>query len=138
VKWVQQFESPLVVFEKCLQIDDICAVFPVHGSAGVLGALLVGIPIFTIPGADVSFVAQVVGIAVIAGWTVLATALVFGALKSAGQIRVSREHELEGLDLSEHGAGTYPEFGRPDTVIDGGTTGAYKMNNGILTDDEEH
>jgi Amt family ammonium transporter len=112
-----------VVFElveKHLQIDDVCAVFPVHGSAGVLGAVLVGIPIFTVPGAGVSLVSQVVGVAVIAGWTILATALVFGALKALGQIRVSREHELEGLDVSEHGVDTYPEFGSPDTAVDGG------------------
>jgi len=112
-----------VVFEfveKRLNIDDVCAVFPVHGSAGVLGALLVAVPGLTVPSASIDPVAQVVGVAVIAGWTVLATAVVFGALKAAGQIRVSREHELEGLDISEHGVDTYPEFGRPDTAADGG------------------
>jgi len=112
-----------VVFEfveKRLNIDDVCAVFPVHGSAGVLGALLVAVPGLTVPSASVDPVAQIVGVAVIAGWTVLATAVVFGALKAAGQIRVSREHELEGLDISEHGVDTYPEFGRPDTAADGG------------------
>ncbi|TVT81632.1 ammonium transporter, partial [Haloferax volcanii] len=33
--------------EKRLRIDDVCAVFPVHGSAGVLGALLY--PVFAVP-----------------------------------------------------------------------------------------
>jgi Amt family ammonium transporter len=108
--------------EKRLKIDDVCAVFPVHGSAGVIGAILVGIPFLTVPGAGVSLVSQVVGVAVIAGWTILATAVVFGILKAMGQIRVSREHELEGLDVSEHGVDTYPEFGRPDTATDGGVT----------------
>jgi len=106
--------------ERRLQIDDVCAVFPVHGSAGALGAILVGIPIFTVPGAGVDIVAQVIGVAVIAGWTVLATAIVFGALRAIGQIRVPRQHELEGLDISEHGVDTYPEFGEPDAVADGG------------------
>jgi Amt family ammonium transporter len=112
-----------VVFEfveKRLNIDDVCAVFPVHGSAGVLGALLVAVPGLTVPGVTVDPVSQVVFVAVIAGWTVLATAAIFGVLKAAGQIRVSREHELEGLDISEHGVDTYPEFGRPDTAADGG------------------
>jgi len=115
-------QLPIVfeLVEEHLQIDDVCAVFPVHGSAGALGAILVGIPIFTVSGAGVSLVSQVVGVAVIAGWTVLATALVFGVLKALGQIRVSREHELEGLDVSEHGVDTYPEFGSPDTAVDGG------------------
>jgi Amt family ammonium transporter len=100
----------------------------------VLGALLVGIPIFTVPGAGVSFVAQVVFVAVIAVWTIATTALVFGVLKAAGQIRVSREHELEGLDVSEHGVDTYPEFGSPDTVADGGVT--YKTDGGEDTEEE--
>jgi Amt family ammonium transporter len=112
-----------VVFEfveKRLHVDDVCAVFPVHGSAGALGAVLVGVPVFTVPGAGISFVSQVIGVAVIAIWTVAATAVVFGALKALGQIRVSRSHEREGLDVSEHGVDTYPEFGRPDTATDGG------------------
>ncbi|MFC7235227.1 ammonium transporter [Halosegnis marinus] len=129
-----------VVFEfveKRLKIDDVCAVFPVHGSAGVLGALLVAVPFLTVPDAGVDPVAQVVGVAVIAGWTVLATGAVFGALKAAGQIRVSREHELEGLDVSEHGVDTYPEFGRPDTVADGGFVedgGVYRPDGGLPND----
>jgi Amt family ammonium transporter len=108
--------------EKRLGIDDVCAVFPVHGSAGMLGAILVGIPVFTVPGAGVSFTSQVIGVAVIAGWTVLATALVFGAIRALGEIRVTREHELEGLDISEHGVETYPEFSLGDdpVVTDGG------------------
>ena len=129
-------QLPIVfeLVEKYLNIDDVCAVFPVHGSAGVLGALLVGIPIFTVPGANVSFVAQVVFVAVIAVWTIATTALVFGVLKTLGQIRVSRQHELEGLDVSEHGVDTYPEFGSPDTVADGGVT--YKTDGGETTEEE--
>ncbi|MFB6101795.1 MAG: ammonium transporter [Haloplanus sp.] len=106
--------------EKRLKIDDVCAVFPVHGSAGVLGAVL--FPLFAIPGYSVSFVGQLVGVAVIAGWTIVATALVFGVIKALGQARVSPEHEREGLDVAEHGVNTYPEFGEPgaDVVADGG------------------
>jgi Amt family ammonium transporter len=108
--------------EKRLRIDDVCAVFPVHGSAGMLGAVLVGVPFLTVPDAGVSLLTQVIGVAVIAGWTALATAFVFGALKAIGQIRVSREHEIEGLDVSEHGVETYPEFdvGGEAVVADGG------------------
>lgn len=102
--------------EKHLRIDDVCAVFPVHGSAGVLGALLVSIPLFTVPDAGVSFVAQLTGVVVIAGWSFLATGLIFGGLRALGQIRVSREHELDGLDSSEHGVDTYPEFGAGETT----------------------
>lgn len=83
-----------------MNIDDVCAVFSVHGSAGVIGALLVGVPVLTVPDAGVRFTSQLVGVVVIAGWTVLTTALVFGALKAIGQIRVSRTHEHDGLDIS--------------------------------------
>ncbi len=103
-----------------MKIDDVCAVFPVHGSAGILGML--AYPFIAVGGFSVTaLVAQVVGVVVIAAWTVAATALVFGAFKAFGQARVSEEHEHEGLDISEHGVDTYPEFGGPETVSDGGT-----------------
>ena len=107
--------------EKRLKIDDVCAVFPVHGSAGVLGAVL--LPVFAVDGFSVgALVSQVAGVAVIAIWTVAATAAVFGVIKALGEIRVDRDHEIEGLDSSEHGVDTYPEFGGPDTAVtDGGT-----------------
>ncbi|SEO58886.1 ammonium transporter, Amt family [Halogranum amylolyticum] len=109
--------------EKRLQIDDVCAVFPVHGSAGILGALL--FPFFAtgLWNGTASFVSlaipQVVGVAVIAGWTVAATYVVFRGIKTLGELRVTSEHEREGLDTSEHGVDTYPEFGKPETVTDG-------------------
>jgi Amt family ammonium transporter len=114
--------------EKTLKIDDVCAVFPVHGSAGVLGTLL--FPFVATPAALEgttmvnAFIAQLVGVVIIAGWTIVATAAVFGALKVLGEARVSEAHEREGLDLSEHGVETYPEFsvGDEPAVTDGGTT----------------
>ncbi|WP_276259285.1 ammonium transporter [Haloglomus litoreum] len=116
--------------EKRLKIDDVCAVFPVHGSAGLLGALL--FPFVATQtwasGFDAAFfvdalIGQIALVVVITAWTVAATAAVFGALKAAGEARVSREHELEGLDVSEHGVDTYPEFGAPETATDGGIVG---------------
>jgi len=122
-------QLPLVFefVEKRLHIDDVCAVFPVHGSAGVLGALAYPFFATSVWGGGASFVSvavpQVVGVAVIAFWTFAATALVFGAFRAAGQARVSEAHELEGLDATEHGVDTYPEFGGPDEAgarVDGG------------------
>ncbi|WP_410766047.1 ammonium transporter [Haloferax sp. DFSO60] len=115
--------------EKRLRIDDVCAVFPVHGSAGMLGALLY--PVFAMPvwhsGASVVSLAipQIIGVVVIAIWTFAATALVFGAFRSVGLARVSADHERQGLDTAEHGVDTYPEFGAPDDAgirADGGFT----------------
>jgi Amt family ammonium transporter len=120
-------------------IDDVCAVFPVHGSAGILGTL--AFPFVAAPGVVDSiasaFVAQLIGVVAIAGWTVVATAVIWYALKAAGQARVTPEHEQEGLDLSEHGVETYPEFGgdRDTVVADGGVTYTMADESGVMDDD---
>jgi Amt family ammonium transporter len=106
-----------------LKIDDVCAVFPVHGSAGVLGTLL--FPFVAAPGAlsagiGAHFIAQLVGVVIIGGWTLTATAAVWYVLKLTGEARVTAEHEQEGLDISEHGVETYPEFGGDRVATDGG------------------
>jgi Amt family ammonium transporter len=120
--------------ERRLKIDDVCAVFPVHGSAGMLGLILY--PLWSIEGTAIgggiisggilsieagAFVPQIVGVAVITVWTVVATGAVWGAFKAVGQARVTPDHERDGLDLSEHGVDTYPEFGEPDVAADGGS-----------------
>ncbi|XVH32875.1 ammonium transporter [Haloferacaceae archaeon DSL9] len=105
--------------EKRLHIDDVCAVFPVHGSAGMLGMIV--FPLFAVGGPNFAQIPiQVAGVAVIAVWTVAATVAVLGGLKSIGEVRVTPEHERDGLDISEHGVETYPEFGTPEAVTDGG------------------
>ena len=111
--------------EKRLNIDDVCAVYPVHGSAGAMGAVL--FPFVAVGEAFLNptvLLAQIVGVTVIGAWTILATAAVFGAFKAVGQARVTPEHERDGLDVSEHGVETYPEFGMGEgsrgPVADGG------------------
>jgi Amt family ammonium transporter len=115
-------QLPLVFkfVEKRLKIDDVCAVYPVHGSAGAMGCVL--LPFVSVNGFSTGvLLAQIVGVTVIGAWTIAATALVFGALKMIGQARVSPDHEREGLDVAEHGVDTYPEFGdQPEAVPDGG------------------
>ncbi len=130
-----------LVFEltEKIGIDDVCAVFPVHGSAGILGTL--AFPFVAAPGVVESvgsaFVAQLIGVVAIAAWTVVATALVWFVLKAAGQARVTPEHEQEGLDLSEHGVETYPEFGgdRDTVVADGGVSYSMADESGVMDDD---
>jgi Amt family ammonium transporter len=118
--------------EKRLQIDDVCAVFPVHGSAGAIGIILY--PFFSVNGTAIgasavpggilsieasAFFPQIAGTAIITLWTVVATAIVWGAFKGIGEARVQADHEREGLDVAEHGVDTYPEFGQ-QTAADGG------------------
>ncbi|WP_430503460.1 ammonium transporter [Haloparvum sp. PAK95] len=119
-----------------LKIDDVCAVFPVHGSAGVLGVL--ALPFVGVAGFSVDLlVAQVVGVAVITGWTVAATGAVFGAFKLLGQARVTPEHEREGLDAAEHGVDTYPEFGKPMAVESGVTASGADSGASVRADGGE-
>ncbi|MFB6113843.1 MAG: ammonium transporter [Halodesulfurarchaeum sp.] len=122
--------------ETRLRIDDVCAVFPVHGSSGMLGALAYPFVAVSLPagvGIGEAFLTQVTGVVVIGGWTFLATATVFGILRGLGEARVTTAHEREGLDASEHGVETYPEFGMgndstvmtdgsPRVRTDGGST----------------
>ncbi|MCL7418095.1 MAG: ammonium transporter, partial [Halalkalicoccus sp.] len=66
VAFIAGVQLPLVFrfVERTLKIDDVCAVFPVHGSAGVIGAL--AIPFVAVPGEGPTVFAQVAGVAVIA------------------------------------------------------------------------
>jgi Amt family ammonium transporter len=115
--------------ETKLNIDDVCAVFPVHGSAGVLGVLLypfVSVGVGSVGGA---FIAQLVGVVIIGGWTLTSTAVVWYVLKMMGQARVTPEHEQEGLDVSEHGVETYPEFGSGENVM---ADGSGTMNDAVM------
>ncbi|MFW5974192.1 MAG: ammonium transporter, partial [Natrialbaceae archaeon] len=107
--------------EKKLKIDDVCAVFPVHGSAGVLGALAYPFVAADLgPSVADAFIAQLVGVVIITAWTITSTAIIWGAFKAVGQARVTEGHEREGLDISEHGVETYPEFGDANVATDGG------------------
>ena len=36
--------------------------------------------------------------------------IVFGVLNMFGRLRISKEGEIEGLDLHEHGISAYPEY----------------------------
>ncbi|QLC35350.1 ammonium transporter (plasmid) [Halarchaeum sp. CBA1220] len=94
------------------EIDDVCAVFPVHGSAGLLSALAYPFVNTTAPFTVSQLVTQVIGVAVLAAWAGGATLAIYGVLKAVGWARVSRDEELDGLDAAEHGVDTYPEFGR--------------------------
>ncbi|OIB55595.1 ammonium transporter [Natrialba sp. SSL1] len=138
-------QLPLVfkLVDETLKIDDVCAVFPVHGTAGMLGLLIY--PLWSVEGTAIgsgviaggllsieasAFAPQFVGVATITIWTVVATAAVWGAFKLIGQARVTPDHERDGLDLAEHGVDTYPEFGQPDIAADGGHSSSVARTDG--------
>ena len=104
------------------KIDDPVGAFSVHGVCGFWGLIATGlfatanspvgggedapVGLFSGGGADV-LVTQVIGGVAIAAFVTVASGILFGALKTAGMLRVSEEEELAGLDLSEHGAPGY-------------------------------
>jgi Amt family ammonium transporter len=113
-----------------LRIDDPIGAVPVHMFAGMAGTISLGLfgtgefGAATSNGADVS--ATVAGLFYGGGghtlWvqaygTTLVMLAVMGAalvlmfaVKATGTLRISREGEIEGLDLHEHGVLSYPEF----------------------------
>ena len=105
-----------------LEVDDVCGVFAVHGSAGFIGTML--IPFFDVAGFSVAQLAmQVVGSLLIGTWTVLATIVTLTVADALFGLRVSKEEESTGLDRGEHGIAAYPEFGEGGSgaaVADGG------------------
>jgi Ammonia permease len=60
---------------------------------------------------------QALGVAAVAGWTLVTAAILFGTLKATVGLRVTAEEEIAGLDISEHGMWGYPEsFLGPDVL----------------------
>jgi Amt family ammonium transporter len=114
-----------------LRIDDPIGAWPVHGLAGIWGTLSLGLFAtgqYGAPGptgADTSSTvtglfygggftqlkAQAFGSLVVCVATFAIAMIVMYAVKALGVLRISPEHELEGLDIVEHGAPAYhPEF----------------------------
>lgn len=85
-----------------LKIDDPVGAWPVHGLCGMWGGIATGIF-----GADKNLVAQIIGSTVIPLWAFATLFILFMALKSVGMLRVSREEEIQGLDIGEHGMHAY-------------------------------
>lgn len=102
--------------EQKLKIDDAVGAFSVHGVAGAWGTLVIGlwgidgdagIGLFNGGGAN-QFLAQLIGTLAYAIWAVATSFIFLSILKKTLGLRVSEKVEIEGLDLSEHGALAYP------------------------------
>jgi len=102
--------------EKKLKIDDAIGAASVHGVAGVWGTLVIGlwgvdgdtgIGLFNGGGAS-QLGAQAIGVLAYAVWAIVLSFIVLGILKATMGLRVSKEVEIEGLDISEHGSIAYP------------------------------
>jgi Amt family ammonium transporter len=94
----------VIGFDK-IKIDDPVGALSVHLVCGIWGTLAVGI--FS---SDFSFLTQLIGVASYAVTCFIAALIIFLILKVTIGIRVTKEEELKGLDLGEHGMEAYSGF----------------------------
>ena len=114
--------APLVMLlvngfvEGTLKIDDPVGAVGVHAGGGLWGLLAVGIfadgtygdVAGLIVGNTSQIVAQLISMVAVTVWSLGTGFILFGLLKATVGLRVSREEELQGLDISEHGTEAYP------------------------------
>ena len=118
----------LVVLFDRIHIDDPVGATSVHLGCGVFGTLCVGLfakeGVTSLSTANGLFYGggfsllgvQLLGIAAIGAFVFLSSGLVWLVLKHTVGIRVSREEELAGLDIGEHGNMAYPDFAAPASI----------------------
>ena len=113
-----------------VRIDDPIGAVPVHLVCGIWGTLSLGLfatgqyGLPTPTGMDASvavkglfygggatqLMAQAIGSGAVVFATLAVSFALMYAVKATGTLRVSREGEIEGLDLHEHGMVAYPEY----------------------------
>jgi Amt family ammonium transporter len=138
-----------------LHIDDPVGAIAVHGINGLFGTVMVGLfATGDAPnGANGEVLAQraglfygggatqlgwqLLGVLAIAAWTVATMTLVFFLIKKFHGLRVTREDEIKGLDISEHGlvsayAGFSTSFEDLYAGMDvGGVTGKVSVDDAV-------
>jgi len=97
-----------VAFIDRLRLDDPVGAIAVHLICGIWGTLAVGI--FGAKAAGSQFLTQLFGVLIIGVFCVSCTFIILGTLKAIMGLRVSREEEVDGLDIHEHGMDAYPDF----------------------------
>ena len=127
-----------VLFFDRVKVDDPVGAISVHGVCGAFGTLAVGLfatdgGLFYGDGAD-QLVSQATGVGAIAAFVAVTAGILFLALKYTVGLRVSREEEIDGLDVHEHGV---PGYG-PDVLAGAGEGGAgplgtVQMTNSLTT-----
>ena len=93
------------IFDK-FKLDDPVGALSVHLVNGIWGTLAVGI--FS----DHSFFDQLKGVVVVAVFAFVVSYIVLFVINKIIPFRASRDEQIEGMDVSECGLETYPEFKR--------------------------
>jgi Amt family ammonium transporter len=103
-----------------IHVDDPVGAVPVHGMNGVWGTLAVGIwgqkslglarDGLLHGGGFAQLGVQALGALAVSAFVIIAMGVVFLAIKHTVGLRVSREEEMRGLDIGEHGMEGYAGF----------------------------
>jgi Amt family ammonium transporter len=118
-----------------LRIDDPIGAWPVHGLCGIWGTLSLGLfatgqyaaggsgqlaPLTKDPGSTLTglfygggptvLIAQCIGSLCVCAATFTIAMIIFVTLTKMKMLRITKEGELEGMDLHEHGISAYPEY----------------------------
>lgn len=91
-----------------LRLDDPVGAVAVHLGTGIFGTLAVGI--FGDKAGINQFLYQLAGVVIVGAFCALTAFIILYTIKKTMGIRVSKEEELEGLDLHEHGMDAYADF----------------------------
>ena len=91
-----------------LRLDDPVGAVAVHLICGIWGTLAVGI--FGAMASFDQFIIQLAGVGIVGVFSVICSFAILIPIKATIGLRVDKEEELKGLDLSEHGMDAYADF----------------------------
>lgn len=112
----------LVLFFDRIKVDDPVGATSVHLGCGVFGTICVGLfaqeGVTSLSATNGLFYGggfgplgiQLLGILAVGAFVFVSTYVIWWILKKTVGIRVSREEEIAGLDIGEHGNYAYPDF----------------------------
>ena len=122
--------------DKVLKIDDPVGAIGVHGMCGATGTLLVGLfaqESGLLYGGGVSLLrTQFIGVVSVMAWVVVTMTIAFTIIKHTIGLRVSKEEEINGLDIEEHGlVSSYADFMPMNPTISAGSEASEKAPIGV-------
>ena len=98
----------VISFIDKLKLDDPVGAIAVHLICGIWGTLAVGI-FGEMAGID-QFITQLIGVGIVGAFSVVTAFIILIIIKKTIGLRVDKEEEIKGLDLSEHGMDAYADF----------------------------
>jgi Amt family ammonium transporter len=124
--------------DKVLKIDDPVGAIGVHGMCGAAGTIMVGLfsaseysyaggtmPKGLFYGGGFKLLGvELLGVVSVIAWVAISMTIIFFIIKKTVGLRASREDEIMGLDISEHGL----ESAYADFVSSDYTTGSVEVN----------